>query len=222
MTANRPRRVRRPKMDGKVMSRIEELVNGKAWGGTQVYRQLEEDGFKPPVLPTLRAVQAYVAKIAPQDKGPSNPWTLVDEEPEDPRPVLAAVAAAIELTEGRVQNVSRLEAHLISRLVLLMPELEPGEAWRLARLYAGRLDRKEPTADLDALFAFWPQHPDRSSPEALERQRRYGNAVARGWIPGAPSWTAMGTARSRELLGYMELGRQALAREEVGSTDADA
>ncbi len=141
-------------------------------GPAEIERRLKADKQFRGRVPTLRTIKKYVARAKRRESEAPDPWTLADANPDDVGLVVPVVAAVIEGTGGHVSAVSKTEAALIVRIVRAAPDIEPWDAFRLAR----RL-RSEPDAepDVQAYLSFAPWRGERES-------ERYARAYADGLI----------------------------------------
>ena len=145
------RRTRRT--DPDVVSLIERLAL-EGWTATQTLRQLEGSDEYADRAPSLRTVQDIARRVTPQS--PGEQWTFATSDPDDAGTVLAALAAAIGRTGGRVNRISLDEAAMIARIARARPTIPPVTAWECARLYLARKRSGHSTDGLDAFLAFEP------------------------------------------------------------------
>lgn len=184
----------RPRVSGPVLDLIHGLGK-RGWIASQIHEALEKN-FKGARLPTIRTIRRHI-------KGPvdeSGSWHLGDLGVDDGL-VLPVLEAIIRASHGRRRYVTKATAKYIVRVRKAAPSLLPWGAYVAATEYQHTEERKEPTAGLDAWLAFAPWEDD-------EHQRRYDDALSKGWVD-SPGIMAEGEMDElEELLGRLGLGGQ--------------
>jgi hypothetical protein len=119
----------RPASDDVILAITDLTFRG--FGPAEIERQMGDDPSFRGRVPKLRTVKKYAA-LAKQ--GPaSEPWSLVEAPADELAAIVPVVAAVIEQSEGRVRNVSKREAAVVSRILRAAPKVPPWDAYRLAR-----------------------------------------------------------------------------------------
>jgi hypothetical protein len=166
---------RRRYIDGDVLEAIQQLaLDQPEWPAALIQRELDKNLKFCDRLPTLRTFQMIVKEARPPD--PSGPWSLADAEAGDVALVLPVLAAVVAKTQGSRQHITRAEAEWLVKLRGAYPDLDPWLAYRLARLYMARVDRREATVDLDLYLAAAPWRGG-------EAEAQYRRLWADGVIP---------------------------------------
>lgn len=143
---------RRRYIDGDVLEAIEELARDQPeWTPAQIERELERDSKLQGRLPSSRTVQMIVKEARPAD--PSGPWSLADAEAAEAALVLPVLATVVAKTRGGRTWITQAEAEWLVKLRGAYSDLEPWEAFRLARLYMQRVEDRRETLDLDLFLA---------------------------------------------------------------------
>jgi hypothetical protein len=179
---------------------IETLIVNKSligWTPVQIERDLKHlvatdprwKGIKVPVLRTIQRIHKRA-----QPSYDSEPWAVEDADPSDARVVLDYLADAVEVTTGRVAEITRGEAEWVARLRALGSPLPFPELRRLISTYRDRLERGIDTGDLDAFLAYQPWR-------SRDDCRRYATLVIRGVVYPVPQWLVQ-TTPMNELFGF--------------------
>jgi len=145
-----------------------ETLAAAGWRGKAIHTELgqlgllDEDG-----RPDERTVQRIVADLAPSEETAQSEvwhharerWQLNSTEPEDAAIMLRVLAGVLSTTSWRLPTVG--QAEWVVRLHTAAPDLieQPGgwlELYRFASVYQLRIERGEPTFDLDDYFALAP------------------------------------------------------------------
>jgi len=139
----------------------------------------EEAGFTENDVPSLRTVQSIVSEYTPRQ--PQDPWSLADARGDEAELVMPVLQEVIEDTEGRVCQVTTVEAEWIAAIRRLEREPYPKglsfwDIYLVAREYVLLKERGEPTAGVDAYLAFAPWR-------SIEAALRYEEALKKGRIP---------------------------------------
>lgn len=164
--------------DGDVQDAIEALaIERPEWSPAQIRNELDQGELKGR-LPSARTVQEIVKRARPAD--PSAPWSLADAEPSTVPLVLPVLAAVVARTQGQRNYVTRGEAEWLAKLRGAYPDLDPWQAYRLARLYMARVERRDATLDLDLYLALAPWRRG-------ETEAQYRRLLADGVIPAPPA-----------------------------------
>jgi hypothetical protein len=166
--------------DGPLVRRVFNLALD-GWSAAEIERELnrlvESGSLVLDRVPTLRTVERWVKDVRPNHS--SGRWRLDVSDGEDAAFLLAVRVAVMDVTDGRVRDLSVASVAWLRVILAVAPDLEPTAAYRLARLYQSRVERKQDTGNLDAWLAFGPWR----SPQAAAA---YERAVERGWIEGSP------------------------------------
>ena len=109
-------------------------------------------------VPTLRTIQRYVRALSAPDL--SGQWSPFEGDPEDVAAVLPVLAAVLEKTEGRTQQLTREEAAQVARVCRAAPDIPPWEAYGLARAAVVAKWTKASTEGLDHYLALAPWRDD--------------------------------------------------------------
>lgn len=136
-------------------------------------------------LPTLRTVQRYLRQIRRGDA--DEPWSLSVFDGPESTVVLEALRELINMSNGRISNISNRVARWLVSIHSVAPDLGPWTGYRMARMYRNREDQGLKAADLDQFLAFGPWRSD-------DAEASYEKAVAEGWIDRAPLATNWNTA----------------------------
>ena len=167
--------------DGRLLRKVDGLALD-GWAAAEILRELEEEvrsgSLTADRVPTIRAIERWVKAIQPKD--PSGRWRLSVADAEDAEFLLAARAAVMSSTEGRVRELSVAAAAWLRVIHAAAPDLAPIWAYRFARLYQVRVGRNEDTGDLDALVGFGPWRSKRATAE-------YERALDAGWVVRSPT-----------------------------------
>ena len=158
--------IRRLAGEGRTPTEIETLLSGvKPWG-----RPLD-----------IRTIRWRVKKYG-LSADPSDPWSLAGAEAGEVALVLPVLAAVVAKTRGWRDRITQNEAEWIVRLRGAYPDLDPWEAFRLARLYVQRAEDGRETLDLDLFVACaaW-----RDSEAHMEYQRLWSLASSPKVRPAA-------------------------------------
>lgn len=147
----------------------------QGWPPKHIYGELERTyGVQ---APGYRTVQRIVAELTPKDA--SGPWTMSeDPDGDEAALVLPIIAAAIEMSAGKLRGVTVAQARWIVRLRRVVPELGERIVFYLAYRFvlaettdrAGRL-----IEETEQWLAFAPWRSDAA-------RARYFRAVREGWI----------------------------------------
>jgi hypothetical protein len=167
--------------DGRLLRKVDGLALD-GWTAAEILRELEEGvrsgSLTADRVPNIRAIERWVKAIQPKD--PSGRWRLSVADAEDAEFLLAARAAVMSSTEGRVREVSVATAAWLRVIHAVAADLAPIWAYRFARLYQVRVERKADTGDLDALVGFGPWRSEQAAAE-------YERAVDAGWVVRSPT-----------------------------------
>ena len=166
-----------------ILGRILELIPGAS--AAAIHHQLEEEaqsgkaGFKKVDIPSVRTVQSIVSEY--RTRGPSDPWSLTDAQGDEAELVMPVLQEVIEHTDGRLCQLTGVEAEWIAAIRRIEREPYPDglsfwDIYLLAREYVLLKERGEPTTGVDAYLAFTPW-------QSLEAAFRYREALAKGRIP---------------------------------------
>lgn len=158
---------RRPatRIDPEVADAAAELTH-RGYGPSAIQRDLNARfGERAPGLRWLKGLRASLRS------DPSEPWRFAEAEPEEAAAVMPVLAAVIEETLGRTKLLTRDEAAHVRRIRIAAPDIEPWDAYRVARelLVADG-------AEADALVCYLAFAPWRDGGE------RYAKAYAVGAI----------------------------------------
>ena len=113
---------------------IERLYVEQRETGAAIYRKLR-DQF-PDRHPSEKTVQNIIREdLTPPD--PSGPWSLADPDvgPADAGVVLETLGHLLVESEGKIAFVSRAEARFVALIRRSVSEIEPLNAYGLARRY---------------------------------------------------------------------------------------
>ncbi|MGE3913087.1 MAG: hypothetical protein AB7K36_27255 [Chloroflexota bacterium] len=171
----RPQRRRRGR---NIPAEIQKIVTSLVLDGlgkAAIYDLLSRSDLGNIPLPSSKTIGRYIDDIDRHDV--SGQWSFGDPVPEDPRSVLAALAALVVETKGRITSITKLEAVWISRILNVAPLTQPHTAWKLSRLYIMRKAHDQETKDLDAYLAFTG---------GGQTFAEYRKAIDEEWIPGPP------------------------------------
>jgi hypothetical protein len=95
-----------------------------------------------------------------QFEDPSGPWKVWgSQSPEETALVLDTLAEVILISNGKQRTISQLQARYIVNIRQAAPTLNGWTAYRYAREYLRRRERREPTEDMDMAIASVAQEP---------------------------------------------------------------
>lgn len=134
----------------------------------------EEGAIRRAAIPEEYTVRRWVNKLNAFYE--SEPVGLADIPVEHSRYVLGVLATVVEVSQGKVQQLSRHEVEWIIRVHAAAPDLDHWQVFQYARLYWGYTNLQKPTIDLDLTLAFAPW----SDSAAMERLTA---ALFAGWLP---------------------------------------
>jgi hypothetical protein len=177
---------------------VEEDLALRGHSPAAILRDLQDRAgkgdFPAEWIPSRRTIERDVNEIQPPD--PSGLWSFSPVEGEDATFVLTTLATVIYQTGGRVTRLGNRTADWVQAIHAVVPDLDPWNAFVLARMYEARGERNLDVDDLDAWLAFGPWR----GPEAASR---YGEVVSKGWVALSP--VAMNVA-SRVVIAAAALG----------------
>src|SRR5688572_30683712 len=151
----RTRKRRAPVTPKDVIEAITTMTLAKV-GPTEIGRRLKADPKFAGRVPQPRTIKRYVA-LAKGSSDVSEPWRLADADPDEAALVVPVIAAVVEHTAGRVQSVSKAEAAWIVKIVGAAGDIDPWDAYRLARLLLSDPDAER---DVQQYLSFAPWRDD--------------------------------------------------------------
>lgn len=120
--------------------------------------------------PSRRTIESWVATFRTEG---GEPWTLTLGTEETAELVLPVLQAIVEHSEGRVRTIGVEAARWVVAVRRAVPDLDPWDAYLVARQYLAAAGTS--TTELDLLLAYAPW---RGASEAA----RYGRAITRGLV----------------------------------------
>jgi hypothetical protein len=136
---------------------------------------LEQDPDVVADLPSPRTVEYLVKQARPAD--PSGTWSFARDERGDAQWVLPALAAVIEVTQGRRRELTVQEAEWVARIRRAVPSMPGWDAYQLARLFMAGGDPRP----MEAHMAF-----EAANAKPRNGYFRYLYAARQGWVDGSP------------------------------------
>jgi hypothetical protein len=172
---------------------ITELVDDLALKGATARQILDEleaawmgGDFDVDKLPDIRTIERWLKRFRPVDA--SGAWRLRDGLDPDAAFLLATRALIISSSEGQVSELSVATAAWLRAVHAVAADLDPIEAYRLARYYALAQEQGDDTGELDAYLAYAPWRGPGG----------YEEAVVEGWIRPPARWLPVREYRDAE------------------------
>ena len=144
---------------------------------SEVHRHIEEMFGETLAIPTERTIYNILRDLTIHDD--SEEWQFAETDGDEAALILPVLADIAHATQGHRTSITNREAGWVVRLRRAVPDLAPLWAYAYARHYILRLQREQPTTDLDMLLSFAPWR-------GKEHAERYTRALNAGWIPDAP------------------------------------
>jgi hypothetical protein len=145
-------------------------------------------GIDLPKLPDERTIRNWLKEIRTCDT--SGPWSPMAADPGQAKRVLPVLAEAVR-SGGEKRWLTRDQAALADRVVLLAPTIPPRWAWALALGYQWARENKLNTQQgLDLMLAFQPWRSVQGATDWVERLREMGERAG-GWPGGGPGLLAL-------------------------------
>ncbi len=177
--------VRGPATDRDVIAAIGEL-RGQGYGPAEIQRRLARDHTMSDRLPGPATIKKYAARAKPE--AIVDPWRLGVAEPDEVAAIVPIIAAVVDRTAGRVRQVSKREAVLLTRLVRAAPTLDPWDAYRLARRLIGSPD------DESNVLLYLGLRPWEGEAERERYERAAGaNAIHSPYVEGSLALSGSGS-----------------------------
>lgn len=119
---------------------------------TDIQRKLHLDpNIAPADVPSTKTIGKWRSAVL--TRGSTEPWLVIDADPDDARLVLPALLELIRRTEGRMPHLTKSEGDWIARLRVAQPSLPEWEAIKLARRYIAAGDDPNEMLALDRYLA---------------------------------------------------------------------
>ncbi len=174
---------RGPRTDRRVQDHIRDRAM-KGWTAADVARE-----GPPPELADVwpqspRTIQHLVQRFRLRAVEPDERWTLTPDE-DDPRPILKALKALIENSNGRRWYITVEQARWVAVIARAAPELD---GWSLLVNAIGYISAHRQGIDpvgLDHAFAFGHDDGDVHGP--LRREFIYAQIPNEIWFPPGPA-----------------------------------
>jgi hypothetical protein len=179
-----PRRRRRRNWAPEVLFEIERL-NAFGVSAPKIQEAMDRDpALNALGVPGERTIRNIIADL-PSGDG-SGRWSIADDDGDEIRFLLEVLRHVIQMSNGKMRNLSIAEAKVLRVIAKAAPDLEPVFAYLTARRYVAQQEKKESTFDLDAYLAFQPWVQGGEADAAEDREYvnlpAYQRGVKEGWF----------------------------------------
>ncbi len=151
---------------------------------SEVYVEMQFQGFAPNGRPSQRTVERWVAVARGASEPRWQPWrTDGGWRAEEIRRVYLVLREVIQATQGRVRWFSEVEARKIADVQAIVPMMPLLSVWNIARLYLLRERNGEDSRSIDEWLMF---SIDSDNDVEDSWMTLYDEAVAKGFLRGLP------------------------------------
>jgi len=174
---------------GRTPTQIEKKIYDRAMGNCGEEQRLHH-------ALSLSSIKRIVSNLKRAEKPGGEPWTLIDDDTNEPAIVLETLAEVIADNEGRVVSLTADEARMVARIGRAFPDLPAIARWEIAVLYLARRATDRRTDDIDGYLAFAPWRFWPNDDVQIRRSQIYDRAQRLGWIPVQPDTSGASHVRS--------------------------